>query len=198
MQKNESKRFRRKGSCIFDNDYRKESTQENLGRQGYRIGSRVQKKICKAEGVEIYSTKRETKAAFTECTIRSLKNILYRYMGDYGYKYFHKFSQFATTLISRRIFSIDLIPKNAKNSVFLSILYSKPLRDKKLKLKIGDRVRISKYDLPFRKRNKPPFTQEVFEILAISHGKPPRYTMKDEQDKIIRRKFFREELIKVI
>ena len=36
------------------------------------------KKLCSAEGNEIYSTMSETKAAFAERTIRSLKNILYR------------------------------------------------------------------------------------------------------------------------
>ena len=46
------------------------------------------KKFCSAEGIEIYSTMSETKAAFAERTIRSLKNFLYRYMEDYGYKYF--------------------------------------------------------------------------------------------------------------
>ena len=89
----------------------------------------------------------ETKAAFAERTIRSLKNILYRYIEDNGYKCIHKSSQFATTVNSRRNCSIDLIPKNIKNSDFLSILYSKPLREiRKPKFKIGDRVRISKYD----------------------------------------------------
>ena len=48
------------------------------------------KKLCKAEGIQIYSTMSETKAAFAERTIRSLKNILYRYMEDNGYKYIHK------------------------------------------------------------------------------------------------------------
>ena len=38
------------------------------------------KKLCKAEGIQIYSTMSETKAAFAERTMRSLKNILYRYM----------------------------------------------------------------------------------------------------------------------
>ena len=64
--------------------------------------------------------------------------------------------------------------------------------------KIGERVRISKYDPPFRKGYKPEFTQEVFEIVAISSRKPPTYTIKDERDEIIRRKFYRKELIKVI
>ena len=129
----------------------------------------------------------ETKAAFAERTIRSLKNLLYRYMEDNGYKYIHKLTQFVTTLNSRRNCSIDLIPKILGNSDFLSLLYSKPLREfMKPKFKVGDRVRISKYDLPFRKGCKPPFTKEVFKIVAFSSTKPPTYTIKDEQDEIIR------------
>ena len=44
---------------------------------------------------------REIETAFAEHRIRSLKNIPYRYMEDYGYKYIHKRSHFATTLNSR-------------------------------------------------------------------------------------------------
>ena len=77
--------------------------------------------------------------------------------------------------------------EEGKNSDFLSILYSKPLREfRKLNFKVGDRVRISKYDLSFRKVYKPQFTKEVFEI---SSKKPPTYTIKYEQDGIIRGKF---------
>ena len=102
------------------------------------------KKVCKAEGIQIYSTMSETKAAFAERTIQSLKNMLYRYMEDNGYKYTHTLTQFVTTLNSRRNFSIDLIAKKVKNSDFLSILYSKPLREfGKPQFKIGDTVRIS-------------------------------------------------------
>ena len=157
------------------------------------------KKFCKAEGIRKYSTMSETKAAFAKRTIRSLKNILYRYMEDNGYRHFHKLTQFVTTLKSRRNCSIDLIPKNVKNSDVLSILYSKPLRKfRKLKFKVGDRVRISKFDLPFRKGYKPQFTKQVFEFIAMSSKKPPTYTIKDEQDETIRGKFHQKELIKVI
>ena len=156
-------------------------------------------KICKAEGIQIYSTMSENKAAFAERTIRSLRNILYRYVKDNGDKYIHKLTQFVTTLNSRRNCSIDLIPKIVENSDFLSILYSKPLREfRKPKFEVGDRVRISKFDLPFRKGYKPQFTTEVFKIVAISSKKPPTYTKKDEQDEIIRGKLYQKELIKVI
>ena len=59
-------------------------------------------KLCKAEGIQIYSTMIKTKAAYAERTIRSLKNVLHRYMEDNGYKYIHKLTHFVTTLNSRR------------------------------------------------------------------------------------------------
>ena len=43
-------------------------------------------------------------------------------------------------------------PNTLKNWDFMTILYSKPLREYKIPtLKNGDRVRISKYDFLFRK-----------------------------------------------
>ena len=109
------------------------------------------KKFYAAEGLQVYSTMKETKAAFAQRTVRSLKKILYRYMEDFGYKYIHKLPQFITTLNSRRNNSIDMRPNTVKNCDFMSILYSKPLREfKKPTFKVGERVRISKYDFLFR------------------------------------------------
>ena len=111
------------------------------------------KKFCTAEGIQVYSTLSETKVAFAERTIRSLKNIPYRYMEDFGYKYIHKLPQFIATLNSRRNSSIDMRPNTVKNCDFMSIHYSKPLREsKKPAFKVGNRLRISEYDLLFRKR----------------------------------------------
>ena len=99
------------------------------------------------------------KATFAERTIRSLKNILHRYVEDFGYKYIHELPQFITTLNSKPNSSIDMRPNTVKNCDFMSILYSKPLREyKKPTFKTGKRVRISKYDLPYRKGYKPQFT----------------------------------------
>ena len=157
------------------------------------------KKFCAAEGLQVYSTMSETKAAFAERTIRSVKNILYRYMEDFGYKYIHKQPQFITTLSSGRNSSIDMRPNTVKNCDFMSILYIKHSREfKKPTFKIGDGVRISMYDLPFRKGYKPQFTRDVYEIVAIATRKPPAYTIKDEQSEIIQGKFYQKELIKVI
>ena len=92
----------------------------------------------------------ETNAAFAERTIRALKNILYRYMEDFGYKYIHKKPEFFTTINSRRNSSIEMRLNTVKNCHFMSILYGKSLREfKKPTFKTGDSVRISKYNLPF-------------------------------------------------
>ena len=59
-------------------------------------------------------------------------------------------------------------------------------------------MRISKYDLLFRKDYKPQFTRELFEVVAVATRKPPTYTIKDEQGEIIEGKFYQKELLKVI
>ena len=81
----------------------------------------------------------------------------------------------------------------------LFILYSKPPQEyRKPKFEIGDQVRISKHDLPFRKVYKPQIQQEVSEIVAFSSKRYPRYTVKEEQDEIIDGIFYRKPFIKVI
>ena len=45
-------------------------------------------KLCRAEGIQIYSTVSETMTVIAKRTIRSLKNMFYRYMEDNGYKDF--------------------------------------------------------------------------------------------------------------
>ena len=109
------------------------------------------KNFYSSKGIEIF-LQLETKAKIAERTERSLKNVLYRYMEDYGYKYIHKSPHFIVPMNSRNNRSIDMKHNHVKNSDFMSILYSKPLREyNKPEFGIGDRVCIFKYDLPFNK-----------------------------------------------
>ena len=50
------------------------------------------------------------------------------------------------------------------------------------KLKIGDRVRFSKKDTPFRKGYKPQFTDETFENSTLSTKKSPTYIIKNLEE----------------
>ena len=122
--------------------------------------------MCKEKDIEVYSTMSETKAALAERAIQSLKHIIYRYIED------HFKQQFVSTLNFRKNRSIGKSPRDVKNSDFLSILYNKSFKKyTKPKFKIGDRVRISKNYITFRKGYKPQFTDELFEISAISTKK---------------------------
>ena len=106
-------------------------------------------------------------------------------MEGYRYKYIHILPQFIATMISRKNRIIGMKPNHVKKSDFMSILHSKPLREyKKPKFGIGDTIRISKYDLPFRKGYKPQFTREIFEIVAIATKKAPTYTIKNEKEEV--------------
>ena len=141
----------------------------------------------------------ETKATFAGKTIRSLKNMLYRYIEEHGYKYIHKLSQFVKILNSRKTRTINMVPNKLKNSDFMSILYGQPIREfTPPNFALGDEVRFSKIDLPFRKVYKPQFTQEIFEIVALASRKPPTYTIEDSQNLVIRGKFYEKEMIRVI
>ena len=112
-------------------------------------------------------------------------------MEAFGYKYIHKLPQIITTLNYRPNSSIDKRPNTVKDCDFMSILYSKHLREyKKPTFKTGNRVQISKFDSLFRRSYKPQFARVVFEIVAIATGKSPTYTIKDERDEIIQGRFY--------
>ena len=120
-------------------------------------------------------------------------------MEEHGYKYIHKLSQFVKILNSRKTRKINMVPNKVKNSDFLSILYGQPSKEfTPPKLAIGDEVRISKSELPFRKGYKPQFTEEFCEIAALAGKKPPTYTTKDNQSLVIRSNFYQNEMIRVI
>ena len=62
---------------------------------------------------------------------------------------------------------------------------------------VGEFVRISKADLPFRKGYKQTFTKEVFEIYDIPTTNPPTYSLIDASQEPVKGKFYELELVKV-
>ena len=137
--------------------------------QGSEFGGEF-RKFCRQKKIKIYSTRSETKAAVAERAIRSLKIIIYRFMEENGYKYLVKMSSFLKTMNSRVNRSTCKAPKEVKNEDILSFFfYKNPISQyKKPRFKAGDKVRISKYDIPFRKGCKSQFTSGIFEIVKIA------------------------------
>ena len=112
-------------------------------------------------------------------------------MEENGVKYVHKMDSFVNTMNTRVNRSIGKSPKNVKNSnFFVNFFYKNPIIEyKKPRFKIGDKVRISKYDIPFRKGYKSQFTIEIFQIVKIVTLKPPTYNLHGEQGDEILGKF---------
>ena len=134
----------------------------------------------------------ETKAAFSERAIQSLKHIIYRYIEDHDEKFVPKLQQFVFTLNCRKNRSIGKSPRDVKNSDFLSILYNKSFKKyTKPKFKFGDRVRISKNNIRFEK--------DTSHSLQMKFLKFRQYLQKNLQhisSKISKKKKFWENFIK--
>ena len=157
------------------------------------------KKMLRKKKIKMYSTRSETKAAVAERAIKSLKNIIYRYMEENGDKYMRKMHSFVKTMNTRVNRSTSKAPKNVTNKDFLSIFYRNPINQyKRPRFKVGENVRISKKDIPFRKGYKSQFTSEIFKIVKVATFKPPTYNLCGEQGDEILGKFYEQELSKCI
>ena len=68
---------------------------------------------------------------------------------------------------------------------------------RKPKLKIGDKVRISKNRRAFAKSHLPGWTEELFIVHQAYSGDPPFYKIKDLNNEILDGTFYAEELQKI-
>ena len=111
----------------------------------------------------------EKKSAFEERNIRSLKNLIHKYLEDkWTYPHINQLQSFVQTINSRVNRVTKLMPNKVtkKDVPYLisSIFDASTKLVRRPKFYVGDFVRISKADLPFRKGYKQTFTNEVFEI----------------------------------
>ena len=94
---NENKVCQRHFTSFQKNDFSKKYWVDKKTEYGGTL-----KNFCKEKDIETYSTMSETKAAFAERAIQSLKHIIYRYIEDLGEKFVPKLQQFVSTLNSRK------------------------------------------------------------------------------------------------
>ena len=130
--------------------FRKMISRKNTLPKNFRlIKKQNMGELLKVKDIEVYSTMSKTKAA--ERAIQFLKHIIHRYIEDHGEKFVPKLQQFVSTLNCRKSIKWK-ISQRCEKQRFLSILYNKSFKKyTKPKFKIGDRVKISKNDIPFRK-----------------------------------------------
>ena len=157
------------------------------------------KNLFEKKGIHLYTTENETKSAFAERNIRSIKNIIYKYLEEkWTWTYIKDLPQFVDTINSR----VNRVTQLAPNNVFKKheqFLISLAIDTKKYKPKFkeGDLVRIAKPDEKFRKDDKQNYTNEVFTIFKIATVSPPTYSLIDADNVIIHGKFYEPELVQV-
>ena len=155
------------------------------------------KALCTERRIHLYSTFSEKKSAFAERNIRSLKNIIYRYLEEkWTFSYLDKLDAFVKTINSRVNRTIKLAPNKVtkKDVPRLVSLTANTTNSQKPKFYIGDFVRIVKKEQTFGKGYKQSFTDEIFEIASIPTLHPPTYSLIDADKEVIQGKFYQPEL----
>ena len=136
----------------------------------------------------MYSTNNDGKSVVAERFIRTLKSKIYKHM----------------TSISKNVYidKLDDIVDEYNNTYHTTIKdntyinTSKEINNKDPKFKVGDRVRISKYNNIFAKGYMPNWSEEVFVIKKVKNTIPWTYFINDLKGEEIIGTFYEKELQK--
>lgn len=161
--------------------------------------SGVFKQYCAKQNIHMYSTFSETKSAFAERNIRSLKALIFRYLHEnHTSLYIDRLQDFVKIINSRTNRMTRLAPKDVTkdHTSYLVSLNNQQSIQKVAKFKKGDTVRIRRKIETFHRGYKLQFTHEVFVIAKVLTPNPPTYQIKDESGHIILGRFYEPELVK--
>ena len=150
------------------------------------------KRLCNSRAIHLYSTFSEKKSVFAERNIRSLKNLIHRYLEEkWTYSYIDKLDDFVKTINSRvnRITKLEPNKVTKKDVPGLVSLSAETTVSQKPRFFVGDFVRIVKKGKAFRKGYEQSFTDEVFEIIDVPTLLPPSYSLIDANKEQIEGKF---------
>ena len=154
--------------------------------------------FCEDVGVKYYHTYSETKVAFGERAIQTLKVLIYRYLEENDTLTYIKGLQVFVDVINSRINrNIGLAPKDVVNADFLTVMYKrmKPRKNTKPKFQVGDKVRLALAEGKFQKGYKPHYTYEIFLVRKINTSAPfPTYFVVDQKGENIEGIFYEQEL----
>lgn len=160
------------------------------------------KSMLRRRNINMYSTYTTKKAAMVERFNRTLKNKMWKQFSMRGS---HKWTDILQSLIAEYNDSVHRTIHMKPNDVdksderyLLNTVYRQanlPLR--KLKFKVGDFVRISKYKHIFEKGYTPNWTTEIFKVKRIQQTNPVTFLLADLNGQDIRGSFYIEELLPV-
>lgn len=155
--------------------------------------------IMNKYNIKHYSTYSNIKAGMAERVIRTLKNKIYKHFTATGsLNWFKSLHKLILNYNNTKHTTIQCTPREARSmtNIKLKKKYIKLQNLKKLKFKIGDKVRISKYKHNFNKGYTPNWTTEIFTISKILNTIPITYKLEDSTHNTILGCFYEQELKK--
>ena len=145
--------------------------------KGNEFYNRSMKSWLEKNDIQMYSPYNEGKSVVAERFIKTLKNKIYKYMTSVSKHFYigkldHIVNKYNNTYHS----TIKMKPVDLKSNIYIDS--SKEIKDKNLKFKIGDNLRISKYKNNFAKGYTSNWS-DVFEIKKVKNSVPCTYIIRD-------------------
>ena len=143
----------------------------------------------------MYSTYNEGKSVIAERFIRTLQNKTYKYMTSLSkIVYIDKLDDIVKEYNNTYHTLIKMKPVDVKDNTYID--FKKEINDKNRKSKVGDHVRISKYNNIFTKGYMPNWSEEISVIKKIKNTLPWTCVINDLNDEEIIGTFYENELQK--
>ena len=135
------------------------------------------------------------KSVAAERFIRTLKNKIYKYMTLVSKNvYIDKLDDIVDEYNNKYHRTIKMKPVDVKDDLIYD--FEKQVNNKDPKFKVGDHVRISKYENIFAKGYTPNWSKDVFVISKIKNTAPWTYVIDDLYGEEITESFYEKELQK--
>ena len=140
----------------------------------------------------MYSTHNEGKSVVAERFIRTLKNKTCKYMTSISKNvYIDKLDDIVNQYKYTYHRTIKMKPIDVKDNTYINI--GKEVNDKDAKIKVGDYVRISKYQ---NAQNAPNWSEEIFVIKDVKNTVPWTYVINDLNGEETTGTFYEKQLQK--
>lgn len=180
------------------NKYPMKHLQTDKGTEFYN--SRI-KSLLTSYNINHYSTFSDKKASIVERLNRTLKARMWQCFSEQGnYKWLDLLPIIVKKYNSAFHRTIGMAPADVNKSneefVLKRIVKNRQFRVVRIRFKIGDKVRISRYKKLFTKGYLPNWSNEIYTVWKILPTTPITYILKDETGNVLRGGFYQQEISK--
>ena len=153
--------------------------------QGGEFYNNVFEKWLSDNDIIMYSTYNEGKSVVAERLIRTLKNKLYKHMTATGKKvYYDVLDDVVNKYNNTKHSTIKMKPIDVRDNNNKRVYIDEHIQ-KGRRFKVGDRVRISKFNNIFAEGYAPNWSSEIFIVDKVNDTVPHTYNLKDLNDEEI-------------